>query len=226
VYSQKHQAISGIEVDTVALPKAPFPLFASAKKLLKALYRIYKGRCLRKKLRAFKPQIVHAHFLTDSGCISSWIGYHTLVLTAHGSDILIHPERSRIDKTIARFSLHTADVVTIVARHMKPKVQQLGCAPHKIVYLPNFVDTQQFNICYRRHRDYQKGLTKPVVVSARSLKRIYNVNMLIEAIPGVIQEISDARFIIIGEGSERKILMDRARQLHIDYCVEFLELLQ
>jgi glycosyltransferase involved in cell wall biosynthesis len=222
IYSQQHQDIQGVQVSSDPLPKAPFPLLSPVKKLFKALYRILKGRRLRGELKAFRPQVVHAHFLTDSGWISSWTGYHPLIMTAHGSDVLVHPRHSRIDNFIARFCVHRADIVTTVARHMQTTIQRLGCPPGKILYLPNFVDTQLFNMSQRPRRDYLGRLLKPVIVSARSLKPVYHVGVLINAIPFVLREIPDARFIVIGEGSERSKLIDRARQLQIEEYVEFL----
>jgi len=222
IYSQKHQEIQGVQVSSMSLPRAPLPLFHSVKKLFKALYRILRGRRLRKELRSYRPQVVHAHFLTDSGWISSWTGFHPLIITAHGSDVLIHPKHSRIDSFIARFCVHRADIVTVVARHMRPRIRRLGCPASKLCYLPNFVDTDLFNISHRPHRDYRKRLLEPVIVSARSLKPIYHVDLLIEAIPSVLRDIPDARFIIIGEGSERSKLIDQAEQLNIQHRVEFL----
>ena len=125
MFSQEFESIRGVEVSKLGAPKAPFPMFKSVKKILKALYRIERAFNIRRVLKKFRPDIVHAHFLTDSGWIASWTGYHPLILTAHGSDVLVHPKHSLIDRMVVRFSLHKADVVTIVAQHMKRKIIEL-----------------------------------------------------------------------------------------------------
>ena len=222
MFSQEFESIRGVEVSKLGAPKAPFPMFKSLKKILKALFRIERAFNMRRVLRNFRPDIVHAHFLTDSGWIASWTGYHPLILTAHGSDVLVHPKHSLIDRMIVRFALHKADVVTFVAQHMKRKILELGCEPSKLVYLSNFVNTDQFYSVSRERRYRRNRIAKPLIICVRGLHPIYNVRMLIEAVPKVVDEIPDARFLIIGDGNEKEQLVNLTYQLKVNDFIMFI----
>lgn len=222
MFSQEFESIRGVEVSKLGAPKAPFPMFKSVKKILKALYRIERAFNMKRVLKEFKPDIVHAHFLTDSGWIASWTGYHPLILTAHGSDVLVHPKHSLIDRMVVRFALHKADVVTIVAQHMKRKVIELGCAPSKLVHLSNFVNTDHFNAISRERRYRGTRLANPLIICVRGLNPIYNVRMLIEAVPNVVEEIPDARFLIIGDGDQKEQLVTLTCQLKVNGFIRFI----
>jgi glycosyltransferase involved in cell wall biosynthesis len=60
------------------------------------------------------------------------------------------------------------------------------------------------------------------VLSNRNLLPIYNVSLLIRAIPIVLNEEPETKFMIAGEGAERKALEKEAESLNIDSSVEFL----
>jgi glycosyltransferase involved in cell wall biosynthesis len=222
VFSLLYGPIPGIDVTALGSPKAPFPMFTSVKKLLKTLYRAGRGLHIKKELMIFKPHIVHAHFLIDAGWIAAWTGYHPLIVTAHGSDVLVHHDQSQIDKMVVRFVLRKADLVTSVARHMEKRLLELGCEATKMVYLPNFVDTQRFNTTCRQPGRYHGVLSSPVILSVRSLKPVYDVRVMVEAVPRVMSQVPDAKFVIIGEGSDKEMLMARAQQLGVASHVEFL----
>lgn len=222
IFSQRYEPLQGIEVSPMGVPRAPIPMSQGIKKFFKALYRIKRGVDIRRQLKGFSPHLIHAHFLTDAGWIASWTGYHPFVLTAHGSDVLVHPNSSLIDKFTARYCLRKADVVTTVANHMKKPLLKLGCLPSKLVRLPNFVDIEVFNINRRKRRSYGTKLNQSSVLSVRDLKPIYHVDVLIKAIPAVVREIPDVKFYIIGEGSEKKALVELAKELQVLPSVQFI----
>ncbi len=222
IFSQRYNLLQGIEVSPVGVPRAPIPMFQAIKKILKALYRIKRAMNIRRQLRHFRPHLIHAHFLTDAGWTAAWTGYHPFVLTAHGSDVLIHPNSSRIDRLAARYCLRKADVVTTVANHMKKPLLVLGCSPSKLIRLPNFVDIEVFNIKRRKRKSYERKLNQSSILSVRDLKPIYHVDVLIKAIPAVVREIHDAKFYIIGEGSEKKTLVELAEELQVLPYVQFM----
>ena len=53
----------------------------------------------------------------------------------------------------------------------------------------------------------------PVVISTRSLKPVYNVETLIRAIPLILAEIPQAKFVVAGAGEQEKYLKELARDL-------------
>jgi glycosyltransferase involved in cell wall biosynthesis len=60
------------------------------------------------------------------------------------------------------------------------------------------------------------------VVSTRSLEPIYNVEMLIRAIPLVLAHTPEARFVIVGGGKQRIYLENLAISLGISDSIRFI----
>jgi glycosyltransferase involved in cell wall biosynthesis len=87
-------------------------------------------------------------------------------------------------------------------------VQELGVNERKITIVYDGVDTRKYNP-QKRDEGLKKSLGisgAPTIISIRALKPIYNVEMFIKAIPLVLKEVPEARFIIGGNGDQKKYL--------------------
>jgi glycosyltransferase involved in cell wall biosynthesis len=63
----------------------------------------------------------------------------------------------------------------------------------------------------------------PVILSLRSLERtLYNVDVIIEAMPAVLAKVPNARLLIGNDGALRPELEEQARGLGVESAVEFV----
>ena len=177
------------------------------------------GPRLRRLLKRLKPDIVHAHYAGGYGLTAGLTGFHPLVLTAWGSDVLILPRTSRLMRGLVRFALRRANLVTSMARHMTSAILGLGVPSGKVLTLPFGVDTGIFRPHNRREVGSREGFT---IVSTRHLEPLYNVGLLIEAMPAIAEAIPNVRLLLIGDGSERSRLQARVKELSLANCVNFL----
>ena len=173
---------------------------------------------LRRALRQLKPEIVHAHYAGGYGLAAALAGFHPLVLTAWGSDVLILPQSSRPLRWLVKFALRRADLVTSMAPHMTVAIGGLGVSGQRVITLPFGVDTSIF---HPDGRMLPKSAA-PTIVSTRHLEPLYNVGLLIEALPGIAAAFPAVKLVLIGDGSERKRLQARARELNMARRVVFL----
>jgi len=60
------------------------------------------------------------------------------------------------------------------------------------------------------------------VLSNRNLLPLYNVSLLIRAIPAVLAEEPDTRFVVAGEGGEREKLEREVKDLNVGRAVRFI----
>ena len=174
---------------------------------------------LRRLLKRLKPDIVHAHYAGGYGLTAALAGFHPLVLTAWGSDVLILPRTSRTMRSLVRFALRRANLVTSMARHMTSAIRGLGVPGEKVLTLPFGVDTSVFHPHNRRESGRREGFT---IVSTRHLEPLYNVGLLIEAMPAIAEAIPNVRLLLIGDGSERERLQARVNRLNLADRVAFL----
>ncbi|MCK4730887.1 MAG: glycosyltransferase, partial [Methanophagales archaeon] len=64
---------------------------------------------IRRLIKKIKPDVVHAHYVTQYGFCGTFSGFHPLVISPWGSDILVDPHDSWIIKALVRFALKRGD---------------------------------------------------------------------------------------------------------------------
>jgi glycosyltransferase involved in cell wall biosynthesis len=179
---------------------------------------------VRKLIGEIKPDVVDAHFIIDNGLLAACSGFHPFVVTAWGSDILIFPRRNILWRLVARFVLRRADRAFYNSEVVKKGLLSLGAGPDKVARVNNGADIDKFNP--RRADESLKqrlgiaGFT--TVISMRHLRPLYNVEMLIKAVPLVLERAPQARFIIASDGIQRGYLEKLATTLGVRGSISFV----
>jgi glycosyltransferase involved in cell wall biosynthesis len=173
---------------------------------------------LRKLLRELNPDVLHAHYAGGYGLTAALSGFQPMALTAWGSDVLILPRTSLLMRLLVTHSLRQACLVTSMAQHMTAAITGLGVPGDRVLTLPFGVDTKLFRPACRLSTS-RAGFT---IVSTRHLEPLYNINLLVEAMPEIAAALPDVRLLLIGEGSERGRLEARVRELDLASQVKFL----
>jgi len=219
VVSFENAQIEGTTVHVLKLPvlvkNATFPL---------KMVSIYRIKALIKRI---KPDILHAHYVTNYGFFGALCNFNPFIITAWGSDVLIVPEArliSRIKAYIAKHTLRKAELITCDAKHMKEAMVWLGVAPEKIDIVYFGVDTRKFSPRQKNERLKEKlGIyNSPTVISLRYLEPVYDVESLIRSILLVLEEIPESKFVIAGKGSEEERLKELTKSLGISESVKFV----
>jgi len=183
---------------------------------------------IKKLLNRIKPDILHAHYVTTYGYWGALTTFHPFILTAWGSDVLFPPGNSRLSKWKIKFVLKMSDLITCDAEHLTHRMIQLGADGKKIKLIYFGVDTGKFNPD-KRDVNFKKAMGlgdgSLVVISLRSLSQIYDVESLIKAAPTVLREVPQTKFVIAGDGEQRKFLEDLARSLGVGDEVQFVGLI-
>ncbi len=201
---------------TVPLPQN----FWVALRSINVLARIIKAR---KLVNRIKPDILSAHYITTNGFLGAISGFHPLVLTAWGSDVLLFSRYSSYWRSLGKYALRRADVVTCDSEVLRRGLAGLGVAPAKIRIVYHGVDTRKFTPQAGKEFRASLGLQGiPVVISTRKLRPIYNVEMLIRAIPRILEQAPQVRFIIAGDGEQKEYLEGLAASLGVSEDIRFV----
>jgi len=183
---------------------------------------------IRRLIKKIKPDLVHAHYVTQYGFCGAFSGFHPLVISPWGSDVLVDPNKSKILKLMVKFALKRADLITCNGINLKEALIKLGDDSQKIKIVYHGVDIKEFNPKQKdkKLREKLKIFDSPTVISIRGLEPIYDVESLIEAIPLVLKRVPDAKFIIANNGSQEAHLKEMATSLDIWNNVKFVGLIQ
>ena len=180
-----------------------------------------------KIIRNLKPDLVHAHFVSNYGLYAALSGVKPFVLTPWGTDVLVLANKNFLFNRVTKFVLKKADLITSDGDNTIEAVVKLGADPSKIKKIYFGVDTDSFSPS-KRDPEYINKITsgkKVTVISLRGLDPIYNVELLVKAIPLALKEYPDLFFIIVGRGSQSDYLKQLAKELNVESNVKFIPFL-
>jgi len=177
------------------------------------IYAVFKNKC----------DVIHAHWAIPTGLIGVMVGFllrKPLIVTIHGSDLGVALERRGFLRKLFVHVCRTAVHLNCVSEAQKKELERLGIPSEKISAIPMGIDAAFLEIGKNRGGNLEK---RPVtILSNRNLLPIYNVSLLIRAIPIVLKREPKTKFLIAGDGTEKKTLQREVESMNINSSVEFL----
>jgi glycosyltransferase involved in cell wall biosynthesis len=182
------------------------------------LQYLFAVPAVRKTVRVVEPDVVNAQQVGNYGMLGAMSGFHPLVVTALGTDVLVLPRRSWPDKKRIAYALSRADLITSMADHMTEVIaHELGADRSKIIVNHFGLDPAVFTPTDRAPRPADEV----VLISTRHFRPVYNLEQLIRALPTVFDELSRARLVMYSDGPERQAIEELARELDVADRVDF-----
>lgn len=171
---------------------------------------------LAKTLAGLNPDWVHSYYTTNYALLASLSRPARLAVTVAGSDLFDDPPVHPIFNLSNRWVFHRSRLLHSMAQHMTRRLCTLGDWQSKIITLPEGVDQNVFPPYTDR-----PSQRLPVVISARHLDPLYDVGTLIAAIPLVLKSYPAAKFLIIGDGTEKEKLQNLVLANKAGHAVRF-----
>jgi glycosyltransferase involved in cell wall biosynthesis len=176
-------------------------------------YALIRHRC----------ELIHVHWAIPTGLIGALTGAllgKPLIVTIHGSDFRLAMGRSLLLKKIFLYVCKKARHLHCVSGVMRKEIAGVGIDERKISTFPMGVDESFLGVGrdQRRNPNHQCF----TILSNRNLLPIYNVSLLIRAIPIVLKGEPRVKFLIAGGGPERENLEREAKDLNVGDFVQFL----
>jgi len=154
---------------------------------------------VRQLVRKIQPAVLHAHFVDGAGWLGAASGFHPYLLTAHGSDLLLLPYRPWLHQRLSLWALRQADHLTCVSEDLVQQASYYGVPQEQMDLLYLGVDTSVF-YPIPDPRDIRERLgldhDRPVVLSPRSIKPVYNPLDIARAIPLIYRHVPTAQFLV------------------------------
>jgi len=169
-------------------------------------------------LRARRPQVVHAHYLTSLGTLA-WLARRLggvsglLVGSAWGSDILVTPDRSLLWRLLTRRVLANCDLATSDSEVMRQRMVALGAAPEDVMVFPFGLEAlPALPAAKQPHRFFAN----------RGLEPIYAPGRVIACFAAIAADWPDARLVVANTGSLRPQLEQQVADLGLAGRVNFV----
>jgi L-malate glycosyltransferase len=172
---------------------------------------------LRKVIREFKPDVVHAHYASSYGLLGALSRFHPLITSVWGSDVYDFPRKSFVHRALLKFNLERSDQILSTSKVMAKETELY--TKKKIIVTPFGINTSIF------HPDNSKSAGKEEIVigTIKSLERKYGIAYLIEAFSILYHRHPELKLklLIVGAGSLQKELSYLCQSLDIETVTEF-----
>lgn len=172
---------------------------------------------IKKVIRAFRPDIIHAHYASSYGLLSLLTGFRPVLVSVWGTDIFRFPRLSPIHNLAMRYVLDRAALVFSTSKAMRKEARAYTGRP--IVVTPFGVDTETYRPF---HRPFSKKVT--TIGTIKGLREFYRIDLLLKAVADLSREIparEDLRVLLVGDGPERGNLEGLATSLGIRNKIDF-----
>jgi glycosyltransferase involved in cell wall biosynthesis len=167
---------------------------------------------LKKVIRHFKPDILHAHYASSYGLIGALSGFHPLIISVWGSDIYGFPEILPFGRQIIRYNLHSADKILSTSKAIAAEVKKYTSREVTITHFG--VDPLIFKPIQNPGLFTQDEL---VIGTIKGLENVYGIDILIESFHRLILRNPHLplRLLIVGGGTLDESLKQKVRSLGI-----------
>jgi glycosyltransferase involved in cell wall biosynthesis len=180
----------------------------------KLLGYIFSLPRVREILDSFQPHILNSLYLSGYGLIGSLSGYHPLVASALGSDLLVDYKKHWIHRLQIKRVIREADLIITDGENLSRKAASIGGEPDKIVKVYFGIDQDLFYPSPHQPTLEEEEEQSFRIISTRNFYPVYDIRTLVKAADR-IKENLNAQFILCGDGPERADIEAEVSRLSI-----------
>lgn len=172
--------------------------------------------------RRFPCDLVHAHWALPNGPVAALVAARRrlpLVVSLHGSDVYM-PERHRWLRGLFAWTLRRATAITACSGDLARRGIALGASVERVHVIPYGADQEAFrpaDAAERQRLRAELGLAEGegFLLAVGRLVSKKGFDVLVRALPDVLQRAGPARLIIAGKGDLHEPLSALARELGV-----------
>ena len=171
---------------------------------------------LRKTIKDFKPEIIHAHYASSYGILGMLTGFKPFILSVWGSDISHFPYKNSVNRWLIRLVIKKATKICSTSNFMK-KIIENEYNRLDVEVIPFGVDVNRFKPTKKLNKSFTVGTIK-------SIENHNGIDCLVNAAKIVIREYKkNINFLIVGDGSLKNELQQKTKELKLDNNIQFVD---
>jgi glycosyltransferase involved in cell wall biosynthesis len=170
---------------------------------------------IRHLLKAIKPDVLHAYYATSYGFIGACCNVRPFIISCIGSDIMLNTRKAGIYRSVTKYALKKASLITSVSKPITERIIQLGIDLNKIQTLTFGIDSKEFFPALQEGRKFS-------LLSLRNLEPIYNIDTIIKGFSFLKKEGFKGRLVIVGGGHEENKLKKLVQDLGLSDNIQFV----
>ncbi len=168
-------------------------------------------RQIRQEVRAFNPDVVHAHYLSHYGLLAALAGIGPLVISVWGADIECFPERyGFLSRRVIRWILARAQAITCSSGYLRTITERYTAQAIRVI--PFGIDLHAFRAQNQNHGPVRLIINK-------ALEPVYGIDIILSA----LKEVQGSYTLrILGDGTQKPALQKLAAACHLDQRVQWV----
>lgn len=166
-------------------------------------------------LKRVRPDWIHAHYLTSHGTLG-WLATFVLgapgrlVASAWGSDVLVTPSRSALQRALLQRVLRACALATSDSAHMAARMRELGAG-----------EVMTFPFGLEALPELPRDKDDRLFFANRGLEPVYAPQRVIDAFASIAAAWPQSRLVVANEGSLLGTLRKRVAELGLQDLVRF-----
>jgi glycosyltransferase involved in cell wall biosynthesis len=191
-----------VGMPNISVEYTPLRVMGKAQRLL-CLHILPK---LRRVIREFRPDVIHAGNVWNDSFLSAVSGYHPLVVMPYGSDVLLDPQRSFLFRAYNAYAFRHADWVTCDAERVKDRIiSDYRYPAERISVIPRGVEVERIielkSAARSQLRAELSWEDNYVVIMTRNHEKVYGIDVFLKAMEQVLHLRPEVRVLMVGAGS-------------------------
>ncbi|MGE5810037.1 MAG: glycosyltransferase [Ignavibacteria bacterium] len=176
---------------------------------------------IKKLIKEFKPDILHAHYATSYGLLGALSRFHPFVISVWGTDIISFPNASFLHKKLLQLNFKKADKILATSRYLAKETNKF--TSKKIEITPFGVNTVQFAPASVKTPFNIPAEGQIIIGCIKRLEDTYGIDYLIKAFKIVKDKNFDKKLklLLVGEGSKLNFYKNLADELSVEADVFF-----
>jgi len=217
-------ANSGIKVGLFSFNKASYDWYVhenitvffepekpiNAESTLTKLAYIKYVSILKKIIKHFKPDVLHAHYATSYGLVGALANFHPYVISSWGTDVMKFPNKNFVAKSILKFNFKKADLLCATSFTIKDYINQVIKVPVSVI--PFGININEFK---PKNVESLFGPDDFILGSIKPVESLYNIDILIKSFAKLLPRYNNLKLLIIGDGTEKASLIELCKQLGV-----------
>jgi glycosyltransferase involved in cell wall biosynthesis len=172
---------------------------------------------LRKCIKAFSPDIVHAHYASSYGLLGALCLFKPFFISAWGTDIFEFPRKSFLHRWVLKFNLRSANQIFSTSHIMA--VEMSYYTTKNVRVIPFGIDLEKFKPAKGRKLFDDDSIVIGII---KTLEDRYGVSYLINAFAILKKNRNEKlKLLIVGKGSKEWELKNLVAKLGLIQDVHF-----
>ncbi|MBL4658014.1 MAG: glycosyltransferase [Flavobacteriales bacterium] len=153
---------------------------------------------LKKAIKAFKPDILHAHYATSYGLLGALSGFHPFYISMWGNDVFDFPNEGVLNREVLKYNLRSADRIFSTSYTMEVETKKY--TDKDVQVIPFGVNLEMFYPDNSSNTEENKSI---VIGTIKTLEKEYAIHDLIKAfsILKIENPNLDLKLLIAGTGT-------------------------